>query len=49
MVYTWLNPAKNFGVSEMQKGLMIAVPATIIAMILVFLWFRIWEGRKTYD
>ena len=49
MVYTWLNPAKNFGISEMQKGMMIAVPATIIAMILVLFWFQNWEGRKTYD
>lgn len=49
VVYTWLNPAKNFGISEMQKGLLFAVPATIVAMILALLWFRDWEGRKSCD
>lgn len=49
MVYSWLNPAKSFGFAELKRGLLVAVPATLIALILVFLWFRIWEGRKTYD
>lgn len=49
LVFTWLNPAKNFGPAEIQKGLLFAVPATIIALVLVLLWFQNWEGRKTYD
>ena len=49
VVDTWLNPAKSFGFLEIQKGLLFAIPATIIAMLLTFLWFRNWEGRKTYE
>lgn len=49
VVYTWLNPARNFGISEMQKGLLFAVPFTIVAMMLALLWFRDWEGRKNCD
>ena len=49
LVYNWLNPSKPFGYAEMQKGLVIAIPATIIAFVLSLLWFRNWEGRKTFD
>lgn len=49
MVYTWLNPAKGFGSLEIQKGLLIVLPASILAVVLVILWFQNWEGRKTYD
>lgn len=49
IVYSWLYPAKTLGSLEMQRGLLLAVPATIIAMILALLWFRNWEGRKTCD
>lgn len=49
LVYNWLNPAKPFGYAEIQKGLIIAIPATIIAFVLSLLWFRNWEGRKTCD
>ena len=49
LVYSWLNPTKAFGYAEMQKGLIIAIPATIIAFVLSLLWFRNWEGRKSYD
>jgi ABC-2 type transport system permease protein len=49
MVYTWLNPAKGFGSLEIQKGLLIVLPASILAVVLVILWFRNWEGRKTCD
>lgn len=49
LIFTWLNPTKSFGSAEIQKGLLFAVPATGIALVLVLLWFRNWEGRKTYD
>lgn len=49
LVYSWLNPTKAFGYAEAQKGLLIAIPATIIAFMLSLLWFQNWEGRKSYD
>lgn len=49
LMYEWLNPGKVFGYAEIQKGMMVAIPAMAIALVLSLLWFRNWEGRKTYD
>lgn len=49
VIYEWLNPTKNFGFSEIQKGLSLAVPLTIASLILILLWFQNWEGRKAFD
>lgn len=50
LVYLWLHPeglaAWN---AEMSRWLLFAVPVTVVALILSLLWFRNWEGRKTYD
>lgn len=49
LVYIWLNPAKTIGYEEIQKCLIIAVPATIVAFILSLFWFRNWESRRFYE
>lgn len=49
LIYSWLNPTKAFGNAEIQKCLIIAIPATIIAFVLSLLWFQNWEGRKSYE
>lgn len=50
LVYVWLNPsASTLGNAEIEKGLLIALFASAAALIACLLWFRHWEGRKTYD
>lgn len=49
LVYSWLYPAKTYGYAQTQRGLMITIPATVIAFVLSLLWFKYWEGRKTYE
>lgn len=49
LVYSWLYRAKAFGYAETERCLIIAVPATVFAFVLSLLWFKNWEGRKTYD
>jgi ABC-2 type transport system permease protein len=49
LVYIWLNPAKAIGYEEIEKCLIIAIPATIVVFILSLFWFRKWEGRKFYE
>jgi ABC-2 type transport system permease protein len=50
LVSVWVHPGNAAAASaETNRWLMIAVPATIAAFVLSLLWFRKWEGRKSYD
>lgn len=50
LVYIWVNPSSAaIGNAEIEKGLLIALSAVCIALFASFLWFRNWEGRKTYE
>lgn len=50
LVYIWSNPASFLiGNTEIIKGILIAGISSPIAIIASILWFRNWEGRKTYD
>lgn len=49
LVYTWLNPTMVVGYQEIQKCLIIAVPANIIVFVISLLWFTNWEGKKFYE
>lgn len=50
LVYIWANPSSAaIGNAEIEKGLLIAICASFAALIASLLWFRNWEGRKTYE
>lgn len=50
LVCIWSNPASfSVGNAETIKGILIAGISSIIALVASILWFRNWEGRKTYD
>lgn len=49
VVFNRFYPAKAaIGSSEIQKGLSIAIVATLIAFVVSIMWFKNWEGRKSY-
>ncbi|HEX3016922.1 MAG TPA: lantibiotic immunity ABC transporter MutG family permease subunit [Caproicibacter sp.] len=50
LIYLWVHPeSSRMWITERNRWLMFAVPATIVAFILSILWFKNWEGRKNYD
>lgn len=50
IVFVWSNPcATAIGKKEIIKSSMIALPASIIGLILMLVWFSKWEGRNNYD
>ncbi|MFA9465414.1 MAG: lantibiotic immunity ABC transporter MutG family permease subunit [Velocimicrobium sp.] len=50
LVYIWVNPSSTaIGNAEIEKGLLIALLTSCIALFVSFLWFQNWEGRKTYE
>lgn len=47
LVYSWVYPESAvIGTAEIGKWLVVAVPATIAALIFSFLWFEKWEGKE---
>lgn len=49
IIFMWIIPSDTVGYSEIQTCLLFAVPATVTAFVLSLLWFKNWEGRKSYD
>jgi lantibiotic protection ABC transporter permease subunit, MutG family len=50
LIYTWSHPMSfQIASAEIVKGVLITGASSIIAIIASILWFRNWEGRKTYD
>ncbi|WP_100486408.1 lantibiotic immunity ABC transporter MutG family permease subunit [Sporolactobacillus pectinivorans] len=50
LVYIWFNPSiATIGNAEIEKGALIALFTSCFAFFASILWFRNWEGRKSYD
>jgi lantibiotic protection ABC transporter MutG family permease subunit len=50
LVYVWMHPeSATIWAAELNRWLIFAILITIISFILSLLWFRNWEGRRTYD
>jgi ABC-2 type transport system permease protein len=45
----WAHPNNMSFYMEIRTWILIAVPITILALILSLIWFKRWEGRKNYE
>lgn len=49
LVSIWLNPSKAIGYAEIEKCMMVVIPATIVAFVISLFWFHRWEGSRSNE
>jgi lantibiotic transport system permease protein len=48
-IFIWSNPSKAIGYTEIEKCMMVAIPATIAAFVISLFWFQRWEGSRSNE
>jgi ABC-2 type transport system permease protein len=49
LVFIWINTSKSIGYAEIEKCIMVAIPATIAAFVISLFWFQRWEGSQSNE
>lgn len=49
LVFIWINPPKAIGYTEIEKCMIVAIPATIAAFVISLFWFQRWEGSRSNE
>jgi ABC-2 type transport system permease protein len=49
LVFIWNNPSQAVGYTEIEKCMMVAIPATITAFVISLFWFQRWEGSRSNE